>query len=384
MPPQAKGSVVSRFKPIAMLGALLLLGLPGLAIARPATPPPEAKAVVVPPSAAVAAYREDLSAIRTLVEEMMQAANKHNLDGVMRHYAKSFVSSDGLSWQEMSNLVKETWESFPDIAYESDIDHVEISGDWAWIESTDRAQATTASTAAAMRPSEEIATAPGRLVSETRGILYLQRIGASNKWEVVTEHTLSENAMVVYGEAARFPMRLSAPTQVLEGDSYSANVLMALPPDRFAVASIARNPITYPQPMLKERFRTVTPDRPALERVFEANETQRNELLTATVGIARLVEPAATGGEDEVRRPGIQMTGVATLVRRVNVVPKAASERATVDPVVRHSASGLVDLTQAVDELEGVELLVPAPEVPEPEDGQDEPEEAEPVSSPGS
>jgi len=77
-----------------------------------------------------------------------------------------------------------------------------------------------------------------------------------------------------------------------------------------------------------------------LERVFEANSLDHNELITATVGLTRI-------SQDEQNRPVVNFEGLATLTKRVNVAALVSHKEAKAvasGNVVKVSANGKVDL----------------------------------------
>ncbi len=294
----------------------------------------------------------DVLAIEALLTRVLSASNAHQLDALMSAYAPRFVSGDHLTLKQVRNLIEETWKSYPAIQYVSKPLVIRVAGDWASVESIDSAKADIAA-------SRETADQPGVLESHSRGMLHLQRIGTD--WKIIGDTTLFESATIRYGSAKDMVLTLASPEQVAESAPYSAKLDVELAEGTFAVATIAKDPIVFPQPQPEERFRTLSSDRATLERVFEANGTHHNELVTATLGIT-------TVSQDKENRPQVSLTGLATIVRRVNVIPQGqALPLINEDPAfqqVRISADGRIQVEppqQANPKQEAHEAMVKPP-----------------------
>ena len=95
--------------------------------------------------------------------------------------------------------------------------------------------------------------------------------------------------------------------------------------------------LLYPQEKPDDKFRSISPEKNRLERVFDANVTNRNEIVTATVGLTEV-------GQDKSSRPAIALRGITTLVKRVNVLPKVNTDDETKLSLVKISANGAIDM----------------------------------------
>jgi hypothetical protein len=283
----------------------------------------------------------EVAELLTAVRDLLAASNRHDMDSVLKHYSPRFVSGDNLSLDQVQKLISETWKIYPDIRYHSQVMALRIHGDWATVESMDGAQATA--------KAEKMV---GQLRSQSRGMLFFHRIGKT--WEICSDYTLYESAAILFGEARKLPMALSTPDQVFAGEPYTAKISVQLPPGVIGIAAIAKEPLVYPQRHSEDKFRTVSDEAPLLERVFDANQMNRNEMVTATLGLTQITQDAS-------ERPRVTFNGLATLVKRVNVQPKslllsadAALPEATAnvpaglraaaeeDALVRWSASGRI------------------------------------------
>ncbi|MBX2859619.1 MAG: hypothetical protein KTR14_00160 [Vampirovibrio sp.] len=274
---------------------------------------------------------EDVKSILSLIQELMDASNNHDLPGVLKNFSPRFVSGDNLSLQDVKNLIEDTWKTYPDIKYETKTLEIRINGDWATVESIDTAIATAKS-------DDGNPDNIGTLQSKSRGLLFLRRL--SRSWEIQSDYTIYEQAKIAYGKAKNLDIILSTPDQVFAGESYTARVDIDVASGNVAIASITNNPLIYPQPKPEEKFRTMTDRQADLERVFEANSANKNEIVTATIGITEI-------GQGSSEHPTITLNGVATIVKRVNVLPVSQSKDGQ-DPtkLVKKSANGKLDYTQ--------------------------------------
>jgi ketosteroid isomerase-like protein len=275
---------------------------------------------------------QDAAAVQEVLRDMMTASNHHDLDGVIRHYAPSFSSGDSLSVKDIRGLIQDTWTMFPDIRYESQILEIRINGNWATVESIDTA-------IASAKVDPVVSAKPGTMKSRSRGMLYLHRIGKS--WEIISDATLYEKATIVYGPFENVNVDLETPEQVFSGDAYTAKVKVGVPSGNIAFATLSQEPLTYPQHASKDKFRTLSSDKTDLERVFKANATNNNEVVTATVGFTEI-------GQDDQERPTINLKGIMTIVKRVNVTPKSTfAEASPAQKVVHITADGKVKMDAA-------------------------------------
>jgi ketosteroid isomerase-like protein len=276
----------------------------------------------------------DESAVQTILKELLDASNRHDVDAVMHHYSPNFTSGDSLSIKEVRSLILDTWKMFPDIHYETQTLEVRMNGDWAAVESIDTAQA-----AAKVDPA--ISEKAGVMKSRSRGMLYLHRTGKT--WEIVSDATLYEKATISYGLPETTIIDVETPEQVFAGESYSSKVLVSVPPGNIAFATLSQEPLTYPQHMEKDKFRTLSSDKMDLERIFKANSSNNNEVVTATIGFTEI-------GQDDQERPTINLKGVMTIVKRVNVIPKSTYKSVSAaEQIIHTTADGKVKIDPKSD-----------------------------------
>jgi hypothetical protein len=120
----------------------------------------------------------------------------------------------------VQQLITDTWANYPNIQSETHILEIRFNGDWATVETLDRATAT-------IESNSGIIDEPGELKSQSRGMIFLRRIG--KPWEVPIANTIYERATILYGAAKGLKVTLSAPDQVFSGEPYTAKINVDLP-----------------------------------------------------------------------------------------------------------------------------------------------------------
>ncbi len=269
-----------------------------------------------------------VQAVQAVLQDLINASNKHDIDGVLKHYAPSFTSGDSLSLKDVRGLIQDTWQMFPDIHYDSQILEIRTSGNWATVESIDTASATG-------KLDPVVSNKPGAMKSRSRGMLYLHKVGKA--WEILSDATLYEKATIIYGPFDSVNIDVESPEQVFAGDSYTAKVKVGVPAGSIAFATLSQEPLIYPQHASKDKFRTLSSDKTDLERIFKANNTNNNEVITATVGFTEI-------GQDDQERPTINLKGIMTVVKRVNVIPKSTFQADKTEKVVNNSVDGKIKI----------------------------------------
>ena len=279
--------------------------------------------------------------------DMLSASNKHDIAGIIKHYSPQFISGDNLKLVELKSLISETWGSYPGIEYDSQLQSIHLTGDWASIETHDFSYADIQS-----QPNDEVVgNLPGTLKSESNNQLFFKRIGDS--WVVVGDATTWEKAEVRYGIARTLPMELSTPEQVKAGELYSTSLDVKPPQNGFAIVAIANQELTFPHVPMDDKFRPMNSSNKAVQRVLRANSSNRNEIVTATIGL-----PSVSESQND--RPSIGLEGIATIVKRVNVIPISKDEvikALALETIVRSSANGKVNLEKVDEQYKKVPSL---------------------------
>ena len=243
--------------------------------------------------------------VKDLFVKQDEYTNNHELDKLSSIYAENFINADGFAKKIYFKLIKDTWETYPDIIYKTEIRDIRIDGVFATVQTYETALATT-------HEQSDTVDAYGELRSEANSIYYLKKFGS--KWQIVAEQVIDEKSQLKYGDARFVKMDLTAPKIVNAGDEYTASLDIDLLDDESAIASIENQEIIHPIGKPKETFRNITGQN-ELERVFKANLKNINEYATASVGIAK-TEPY-----DETHSK-VYVTGIAFLMTRINVIPE--------------------------------------------------------------
>ena len=243
--------------------------------------------------------------VKQVLNTHLKYANTYNFEKLKGLYANSYTNADGLTKDIYFDLIKKTWESYPNIKYKMSIKNIDVNSNMAIAQVNEEAFATTNSTSGLTGES-------GVLESTSSSVYYLEKI--NNEWLVTTDHILYEKTFLGYGSAKDMQIDLAAPSQITAGTSYTAALKMNVPKDSLVIASVGKENITYPQTIAEEVFRKL-PDDGILERVFKSNDKNINEYAVSSFGITKA---------DLERGKGIKVyiTGLGFMMTRVNVIPK--------------------------------------------------------------
>lgn len=250
-------------------------------------------------------YSNPCVEIKKALYSHLKYANSYNLEDLKSLYADSFINADGLNKDIYFDLIKKTWESYPDIKYEIGVKNIEINGNHAIAQVIEKATATTTSKSG-------IVNEKGLLESVSDSVYYLDKI--NNKWLINSDHIIYEKTFLRYGSAKNTKIDLIAPCQISADAQYTSTLEIQPPKDSLIIASIGREIITYPQSVAEEVFRKLPQDG-TLERVFKSNDKNINEYAVASFGITK----AEINKGTEIK---IYITGLGFVMSRVNVIPK--------------------------------------------------------------
>lgn len=250
-------------------------------------------------------YKSAYNDVKRVIDQQTVYTNKYDLDGLSSLYAKEFVNSDGFNKEVYFKLIKETWETYPDISYKTQINKIEVGENYATVYVDEVAVATSKETV------EEL-TVIGELYSTSKCVYYLEKQGS--KWLISSEKVLDETSTLKYGDARYADIDLNVPKQIGAGKEYTASLNVVTPIDSVIIASISKEKIVYPQTKSEDAFRKLT-DNSVLERVFTSNKNNVNEYAVASVGITR----AESVSDTQAR---IYMGGLAFIMTRINVIPE--------------------------------------------------------------
>lgn len=243
--------------------------------------------------------------VRKTLYTHLKYANSYNIDGLKSLYAANYANPDGLNKDIYFDLIKKTWQSYPDIKYQIEIKNIEIDSNIAIAQVIETAAATTNSKSG-------ILNEKGLLESISNTVYYLEKI--NGEWLITSDHIIYEKTFLRYGSAKAIKIDLTAPCQIPSNTEYTSTLEIQAPKDNFVIASIGRENITYPQTIAEEIFKKL-PEDGILERVFKSNDKNINEYAVASFGITKAEIKKGT----EVR---IYVTGLGFIMSRVNVIPK--------------------------------------------------------------
>lgn len=243
--------------------------------------------------------------IKKVIDQQSAYTNKYDLKGLATLYANNFVNSDGFNKDVYFKLIEETWKTYPDITYKTEIKNIEFSDNYATVFTNEVAIATS---------QEEIGdlTAIGELYSTSQCVYYLEKQGA--KWLINSEKIIEETSTLKYGDARYINIELNAPKQIGANKDYTTTLKVDAPKDSAVIASINKENIVYPQTKSDDAFRKM-PDDNILERVFLSNKDNVNEYAVASIGITR----AENYTDNQIR---VYMGGLAFIMTRINVIPE--------------------------------------------------------------
>ena len=182
--------------------------------------------------------KSTLKDIKNVIITQDELANKYDYEGLYKLYSDDFVNSDGFDKKAYFNLIKETWEAYPDISYKTEIKNIEFTDNYATVFVKEIAVAA---------PKEEIGdySTIGELYSVSKCVYHLEKHG--NKWLINSEKVIEETSIQRYGEARYVDFELNAPKQIGSNKYYTVTLKADLPPETIAVASINTEKIVYPQ-----------------------------------------------------------------------------------------------------------------------------------------
>ena len=242
--------------------------------------------------------------IKKFFNDYEKTGNKHNIKKVRTFYDEKYVNDDGFDSSTYFDMVERTWESYPDLKYSYEIKKINVSGDYANVQTHETAKGQT-------KDASEYLSDKGLLESEAEVIYYLKKNG--NRWVIISEETISEKTYLKYGEAKDIAFDIIAPYRTVAGQDYSVLFAADMPKSKIMLGSITNEKITYPAERAKEVFRKLGEDG-ILERFVTANSDGYNEQAVVSVGIT---SPEIDKEEMDLK---LNVSGVAFLISRVNVV----------------------------------------------------------------
>ncbi len=244
---------------------------------------------------------EEVDPVETVFQDIYDAWNTHNADKLFSYYSKSFVTGDGINKDEYRELTEKLWKTYPDIKIENQKKTIRSQDNYATISGIDFFYGTSA------EPNEDL-NKNGILNAISQGQTFLQKYG--KEWKIESDSINFELVTVYYGNAKEYldehQIYFSSPEQVKADDQYSGTLYFILPENIKATATINKELIQKPNDdSIEESFQVVNDHK--LERLFTANNTNHNELVSATIILSKgIIEP--------------KLDGILYISKRVNVL----------------------------------------------------------------
>ena len=245
--------------------------------------------------------RSDIKTIKNIMKVQNKYADAYDYDKLSGLYADNFKSSDGFDKDVYFKLIKETWESYPDISYTTDVKNIDIKDDKAVVGVYETSLATTTQV-------EDGVAIFGELHSYSNGNYYLTK--KDGKWLIDAETIQDEKSVLKYGDLRYVDLDLKSPYKVKAGEYYTASLTVDAPDDAVVIASICKDNISYPQQKADDIFKKLPEDN-LLERMFLANKDGKNEYNVASVAMSKM---SIVNGS-----PSLYIAGIAFIMTRVNV-----------------------------------------------------------------
>lgn len=251
-------------------------------------------------------FNGNVRGVKSVLNSQIKYANKNNFDKFIATYDTNYKNGDGYDIDVYSKLVKELWDNYDNIKYGIKIKDITFDSEGTAIVSLIETSFADIPVTKKMN---------GILKSEADSVYYLKKI--NGKWKVTSDKINEEVTSMLYGDAINLDIKLSAPQEVAPGYEYTATLEFDPPKDTFAIASIAKDKVEYPQKQAKEVFRKL-PDDHILERLFIANSDNVNEYIIASIGL--------TKADIKDMSIKLSLTGFGYQIIRVNVVNQPKKE----------------------------------------------------------
>lgn len=239
--------------------------------------------------------------IENFYKKYNRYSEKSDTKKLKEMYSEHFVNNDGFDRDTIFKLMSEASDAYKNVTYTTDIVSIDVDELYAVVKVHETA---TGETSKKIDKVNDY----GFIKSDLYYTNYLRKEGG--KWKILSAQIESEDISLLYGEAKKANITMSAPRVISAGVEYDASVKIESPDGCFVVGSIVNEQIKYPQTQPKDVLRAVKSGE--LARVLKSNTDNHNEYATITLGITRPhVEPQAVV---------IDMTGMAIVMSRVNVI----------------------------------------------------------------
>ncbi|WP_088893919.1 hypothetical protein [Leptolyngbya ohadii] len=223
---------LSRFIAQSLTAALLISVVAGgfhRAVAQEAPASPSANPAASPsnPAANPAPASDAPAAVTQLISQIDAAANQRNPQAVLRFYSPQFTHSDGLTRQTLESTLRQVWERYPNLTYQTAIDSWRQEGNGYVVETT-----------TTITGNQTVANRPSTLTSTIRSRQQIQ----GN--QIVQQEILSETSQVASG--AKPPtLEVILPEQVTIGQSFDFDAIVQEPlENRILLGAVQDEPVS--------------------------------------------------------------------------------------------------------------------------------------------
>ncbi len=248
--------------------------------------------------------KEKTHPVAMVLDKFYEAWNAHDIDEVMAYYSKTFISGDGITKAEYKKLTEKLWSNYPDIQILNRKRAFRNQDQYSTVTTVDYFIGST-------KEINEDFKEKGKINALSQGSWYLKKYGKD--WKIDSDDINFELTTVTYGVAKNMLdehyVYFSAPEQVREGQDYSATLYFAADEDVSVSSIIEKELIRYEEnPILPdEEYQSISGNK--LERLFKANVSSYNELVSATALLYKgIVDP--------------KLDGLLFISKRVNVLKK--------------------------------------------------------------
>ncbi|WP_448573178.1 nuclear transport factor 2 family protein [Trichothermofontia sp.] len=165
-------------------------------------------------------------ALKVLLTEIDEAANRQDLEAVMRHYSPAFANSDGLVYSTLQEDLKKLWERYPQLSYQTELLNWEQEG------STLMAETVTTITGTQSLASREV-----QLKAQLRSRQ------AIDQDKIVRQEILAEQSQLTTGTAPP-TVTIKLPEAVKVGQTFSFDAIVEEPlGDSLLLGAIQEKPV---------------------------------------------------------------------------------------------------------------------------------------------
>lgn len=241
--------------------------------------------------------------IENFYKKYNRYSQNNDIKKLKEMYSDIFANNDGFDKDTIFKLMQDASSSYKNVVYDTEIQSIDVNELYATVTAKETSTGETTQKAGKI---DDYGAVSSELVYKN----YLRK--ENGKWKITAAEVISETISLKYGEAKKTNISMQAPRVIPAGSEYEAKVRIEAPDGCFVVGSIVNEQIKYPQANAKDVLRAVKSTE--LARLLTANSENHNEYATISLGITR----------PHVELPSvvIDMTGMAIMMQRVNVIQK--------------------------------------------------------------